>query len=125
MKGVVFMNINFKADTALPQFLPYPKFLVGSSLSYAAREAYTLLLSRAQLSQKNGWVELGRNVFVIYPVEELAKDMGKKKTRLFEALNELENADLIERKRVIFNGANRILLKIPQFGNTDVHSTEK
>ena len=118
------MNINLKADSALPQFLPYPKFLLGSALSYAAREAYMLLLSRAQLSQKNGWVESGRNVFVIYPVEELAKDMGKKNTRVYEALNELEKADLIVRKKVIFNGANRILVKIPLFGKANVQPTE-
>ena len=119
------MNVNSKADSELHVFLPYPKFLLSSKLSYAAREAYTLLLARACLSQQNRWVETGRNVFVIYPIEELAKDMGKSRTRVFEALNELEQSDLIIRKRVIFNGANRMLIKIPQFGNADVDSTEK
>ena len=76
-----------------------------------------LLLERARLSQQNGWVEAGRNVFVIYPLNELAADLGKSVSRVAAILNELEEADLIVRKRVIFNGANRINLKLPQTEN--------
>ena len=118
------MNIIMKADSEIPEFMPYPKFLLATDLSYAAREAYMLLLSRARLSQQNGWLDGGRNVFLIYPVEELANDMRKSRTRAFEALKELENADLIVRKRVIFNGANRMYIKFPQVGKGDCQSPE-
>ena len=111
------MNIFFKADTQMPLYLPYPRFLLGSKLSLSARETYMLLLERARLSQQNGWVEAGRNVFVIYPLNELAADLGKSVSRVAAILNELEEADLIVRKRVIFNGANRINLKLPQTEN--------
>ena len=43
---------------------------------------------------------------------------------LCEFANELEKADLIVRKKVIFNGANRILVKIPLFGKANVQPTE-
>jgi len=111
------MNIFMKYDTEIPEFLAFPKFLLETELSYAAQLAYMLLLARAKLSQINRWVDVGRNVFVIYPVEELARDIKKSRSRTFSALKELEEADLIFRKRMIFNGANRIFIKVPQSQN--------
>ena len=117
MKGVVFMNINFKADTALPQFLPYPKFLVGSKLSLSARVVYALLLQRTTLSQMNGWTDEDGKVFVVYPIEELASDLGCSTATVKRALLSLDEADLIERRRYAFDGANRIFLKLPMDQN--------
>ena len=107
------MNINLKADSALPQFLPYPKFLLCSELSLSARELFALLLNRATLSQMNGWGDENGKVFVIYPIEELAKDLGCSNATVKRALLSLGKADLIERRRYTFNGANRIFLKLP------------
>ena len=117
VKGVFTVNIFFKADTPMPLYLPYPRFLLGSKLSCSAKEAYMLLLERARISQQNGWVEAGGNVFVIYPLEDLAADLGKSISRVVVILRELDKADLIVRKKVIFNGANRINLKLPQTEN--------
>ena len=44
-----------KAQTPLPAYFPYPKFLLQMSLSHTARLTYVLLLDRMTLSQKNGW----------------------------------------------------------------------
>ena len=108
------MNIFMKADTNIPEFLAFPKFLLETKLSHTAQIVYMLLLARAKLSQKHGWIDAGRNIFIIYPVDELAKDMRKSRSRAFAALKELEEADLVIRKRVIFNGANRMYIKFPQ-----------
>lgn len=43
-----------KAQTPLPAYFPYPKFLLQMSLSHTARLTYVLLLDRMTLSQKNG-----------------------------------------------------------------------
>ena len=42
-----------KAQTPLPAYFPYPKFLLQMSLSHTARLTYVLLLDRMTLSQKN------------------------------------------------------------------------
>lgn len=47
-----------KAQTPLPAYFPYPKFLLQMSLSHTARLTYVLLLDRMTLSQKNGWVDV-------------------------------------------------------------------
>ncbi len=41
-----------KAQTPLPAYFPYPKFLLQMSLSHTARLTYVLLLDRMTLSQK-------------------------------------------------------------------------
>lgn len=46
-----------KAQTPLPAYFPYPKFLLQMSLSHTARLTYVLLLDRMTLSQKNSWVD--------------------------------------------------------------------
>ena len=40
------------ADTPLPFFLPYPRFLLKMEISQTAKLLYSLLLDRSTLSQK-------------------------------------------------------------------------
>ena len=47
--------------TPLPQYLPYPRFLLDTNLSHTAKLLYTLLLDRATLSQKNNWIDAGKS----------------------------------------------------------------
>ncbi len=44
-----------RADTTLPAYLPYPRFLLKMEISQTAKLLYALLLDRSTLSQKNGW----------------------------------------------------------------------
>ena len=41
------------ADTKLPAYLPYPRFLLKMEISQTAKLLYALLLDRSTLSQKN------------------------------------------------------------------------
>ena len=45
-------------DTKLPSYIPFPRFLLGADLTLTTQLLYALLLDRATLSQKSGWVEL-------------------------------------------------------------------
>ena len=106
----------FHRDTALPPYLPLPRFLLTSGLSVNAKLLYGLLLSRTQLSQKNGWVTEEGYVYVIYPIAELAEDLGRSGKTVTMALGELQQAGLILRVRQGRNRANRILLRLPDEG---------
>ena len=46
-----------RADTRLPPYLPYPRFLLQADLTQTAKLLYALLLDRATLSQANGWLD--------------------------------------------------------------------
>ncbi len=97
-------------NTKLPPYLPFPKFLLEQSLSNTAMILYSVLISRAQLSQKNGWVdELGR-VYFIYPIHQMAVDLGKGDTTIKMALKELTEAKLLEWISEGRGKANRLYL---------------
>ncbi|MCD8005868.1 MAG: replication initiator protein A [Oscillospiraceae bacterium] len=103
----------FKKDTALPPFIPLPRFIVAGEYSVNAKLLYGLLLSRTMLSQKSGWVSDDGNVYVIYPIKELAEDLNRSEKTVKNALNELENAGLLSRVRQGLNRANLIYLRLP------------
>ena len=97
----------------LPQYLPYARFLLDADLSHTAKILYTLLLDRATLSQKNNWVDDRGRIYVIYPLSNLAKDLGCCVSSVTRAFTELEKTDLVERVRYGFSKPSHILLKVP------------
>ena len=50
-----------------------PKYV---PLSLESKVAYTFLLNRFQLSKMNGWINTDGEVFIIFPREKLADEMG-------------------------------------------------
>ena len=102
-----------KPNMPLPQYLPYARFLLDINLSHTAKLLYTLLLDRATLSQKNNWIDAQGRIYVVYPLSNLAKDLGCSISSITRAFAELENAQLAERVRSGFSKPNRILLKVP------------
>ena len=112
------LEVNFISDyltvtTPLPQYLPYPRFLLDTDLSHTAKLLYTLLLDRATLSQKNNWIDTQKRIYVVYPLSHLAKDLGCCVSSVTRSFSELENAQLVERIRSGFSKPSRILLKVP------------
>ena len=102
-----------KPNMALPQYLPYARFLLDTDLSHTAKLLYTLLLDRATLSKKNSWVDAQRRIYVVYPLSSLAKDLRCSISSITRSFTELENAQLVERVRNGFSKPSRILLKVP------------
>ena len=103
-----------KAQTPLPAYFPYPKFLLQMSLSHTARLTYVLLLDRMTLSQKNGWVDVQGRAYVLYPLAGLAEDLQSSISSVTRALRELEAARLIERRSNGFSKPNQIFLGVPR-----------
>ena len=103
-----------KAQTPLPAYFPYPKFLLQMSLSHTARLTYVLLLDRMTLSQKNSWVDAQGRAYVLYPLAWLAADLQSSISSVTRALRELEAARLIERRSNGFSKPNQIFLGVPQ-----------
>ena len=101
------------AGTELPAYLPYPRFLLETDLSHTARELYSLQLDRSTLSQKSGWQDSEGRTYIVYPIAEMAEVMKKGSTTIKGALNELDAAGLLERRRTGFSCANRLYVKVP------------
>ena len=102
------------ADTIMPPFFRYPRFLLKMDLSQTAKLLYSLLLDRSELSQKNGWQDNKGRTYIVYPVSEIAEMLDKGSTAIKAALNELDAAGLLVRERRGFSAPNRLYVKIPQ-----------
>lgn len=101
------------ADTRLPSYLPYPRFLLGADLTQTAKLIYAVLLDRANLSKTNGWIDEDARVFLMFPITEIANTVDRSPMTVKNALTELETAGLIERRRGGFSMPNRIYVKLP------------
>ena len=112
------MNYIFK-DSALPPYLPLPKFLLSENLKQTSQLTYALLLDRVTLSQANGWQDDQGHIFVIYPLEKIAKSLRKGLTSIKAALAELEEHGLIQRQRAGPGQPNRIYVLLPDSRESD------
>ena len=68
-------------------------------LSTDARTLYGILLDRMSLSAKNGWADEHGRVYIIYTVREVQESLCCAEHKAVKLFRELEQADLIERKR--------------------------
>ena len=68
-------------------------------LSTDARTLYGILLDRMSLSVKNGWMDKQGRVYIIYTVREVQESLCCAEHKAVKLFRELEQADLIERKR--------------------------
>lgn len=107
------MTEYIKLDTTLPQFMPFPKFLMELNINDTAKIVYILLLDRSRLSQiNNGWLDENGNVFIYYTIENLAKELRRSDMTVKTALQTLEQEELIRRVRQGVGRPNRIYVRI-------------
>ena len=85
------------------QFITIPKTLMTdakfSTLSLSAKVLYGLLLDRMKLSRKNKWMDEQNRVYIIFPIEEISATLGLCKRTAISYLKELEEHDLVEKRR--------------------------
>ena len=82
-------------------------------LTMTEKMIYARLHDRCKVSQKNKWVDEESNVYIMYTIESLAKDMGLKQSAIKKALKDLEENDLIMRQHQGLGLPNRIYVKAP------------
>ena len=108
-----------RSDTKLLPYLPYPRFLLEVNLTQTAKVLYAVLLNRTNLSRANGWTDEAGNIFIVFPLTKIADMVGKGPSTIKNALNELETAGLIERRRCGNGMPNRIYVKQPDSQDID------
>ena len=92
--------------------MAYPRFLLTMDISETAKLVYILLLDRARLSLKNGWVDEQGKAYVFYPIRELAEDSRKSEMTVKNALSDLQKRGLIRRQRQGSRTANKIYIRV-------------
>ena len=79
-------------------YFQFPKFLLKYPISQNGKVVYMLLYDRARLSQMNNWLDENGRIYVIYPITELIKHIGKCRSSIKSALKELDEAGLLVRR---------------------------
>lgn len=97
----------------MPPYFQFPEFLLNMPISQTAKITYMVLYDRARLSQKNKWLDEEGRIFIIFPIKEICKKIGKGETAIKQALNDLDIAGLLKRKSGGFSKPNHIYIRIP------------
>ena len=105
----------FRIPKALFQDSRYRK------LSTDARTLYGILLDRMSLSAKNGWLDEQGRVYIIYTVREVQESLCCAEHKAVKLFRELEQADLIERKRRGLGRPSLIFVKNFSTGVSKMH----
>lgn len=96
-------------------FFRIPKVLfsdpVYKDLSTGAKLLYGLMLDRVVLSTLNEWQDKRGRVFVYFTIKEIMREIECCRQTAVNLLDELEKADLIERKKQGMGRPNRIYVK--------------
>ena len=93
------------ADTNLPSYMMFPRFLLDMKINETAKMLYIILIDRTRLSQKNeGWSDIDGHVFIYFTIEVLEKQ------------------ELIFRKRQVPGQPNQIYVKLPK---ETIHYTDR
>ena len=68
-------------------------------LSSDAKLLYGLMLDRMSMSMKNGWLDAENRVYIVYTIDNILNDFNCAKATGIKILKELENINLIEKKK--------------------------
>ena len=92
--------IDFRGGWPQGTFVPLPKESLTWGLSPTAVLAYGLLMNRAELSFRNGWLDERDLPFVIYPLDDLGADLGVSESTARRVLRELTDLGLVSRRDI-------------------------
>lgn len=112
-------------DTLREQYLAVPKILFVppyKKLSNDTRFLYAILRERIKLSQKNKWINEKNEVYVIYPLKEIATKWGFSRSTASRLIEQLKVAGLIETERLGQGKANRIFVCLPVLPESELDS---
>ena len=100
-------NYYKKSEVNQFNFIRIPKVLMTEesfdSLSLQSKLLYGMLIDRMSVSGKNQWIDEENRVYIVYPIQEIQKDMKISKHKAIDCLAELESIGLVE-KRLKGNG---------------------
>ena len=90
--------IPYKTDTDISSYIIFPRFLIPLDLSNDAKVLYALLLDRAGISRKKGYIEADGTIRLYFTVEDAKAKLRRSRQVTTRAFHELESCGLIVRR---------------------------
>ena len=124
-KKQVQENITFRRykikDTQKESFYRTPKILYNNHPGYRfegmnplAKQLYSLLLDRHDLSVKNGWVNPKGEVYIIYTRKDMQRIMEVSKNTIINLIDNLKTFRLLEEERPGLGKSNKLYLLLSE-----------
>lgn len=108
-------NYFYREEADQYGFIRIPKMMIVgedfSSLSILAKILYGMLLDRMSMARKNKWLDDEGKVYIVYPINEIQKDMSVSKKSVCDYLKELEKSGLVDRVNSGNGKPSRIYVK--------------
>ena len=115
--------IDFRGGWPQGTFVPLSKESLTWGLSPTAVLAYGLLMNRAELSFRNGWLDERDLPFVIYPLDDLGADLGVSESTARRVLRELTDLGLVSRQDIPGRAPRLFLKLLPEEGAEPVENS--
>ena len=91
--------IPYKTDTDISSYIIFPRFLIPLDLSNDAKVLYALLLDRAGISRKKGYIEADGTIRLYFTVEDAKAKLRRSRQVATRVFHELESCGLIFRRK--------------------------
>jgi len=96
-------NYFYGAQADQFNFIKIPKMMISdpvfAPLSLTEIMVYAFFLDRMNLSSKNKWFDKEKRVYIVYPITEIQEDLRIGRKKAMEAIANLADFGLIEKKR--------------------------
>ena len=105
--------IPYKTDTEISSYIIFPRFLIPLDLSNDAKVLYALLLDRAGISRKKGYIETDGTIRLYFTLEDAKAKLRRSRQVATRAFHELESCGLILRRKQGLGRPAVITLNLP------------
>ena len=100
------------SGSTLPPSLAFPRFLLGVNVRFTAKEVYTIMLDMTLHSEQVQTDKHGRRYLAFFN-KTIAEIIDRTPSAVAQALRELEDAGLIEKKLVALHVPYHIYVRLP------------
>ena len=110
-------EMNVKTDyitsgSTLPPFLAFPRFLLDVNVRFTAKEVYTVMLDMVLNSENVQTDKHGRRYLAFYN-KTVAEIIDRTPSTVAQALRELEDVGLVEKKLIALHVPYHVYIKLP------------
>ena len=105
--------VPYKTDTEISSYIIFPRFLISLDLSNDAKVLYALLLDRAGISKKKGYIEADGTIRMYFTVEDAKAKLRRSRQVTTRVFHELESCGLIVRRKQGLGRPAIITLNLP------------
>ncbi len=104
------------SGSMLPPSMAFPRFLLGVNVRFTAKEVYTIMLDMTLHSEQVQTDEQGRRYLAFFN-KTVAEIIDRTPSTVAQALRELEDVGLVEKKLIALHVPYHVYVKLPTTGD--------